>query len=321
MHPSEEAARSYLIADLSQAIQNVYPAAVLRPFGSYPVSLSTFLSDVDVTVEQLEQSMHVEPPSSCIRSSGIAFEAEESDLVQRCRTAPKSELPDESDSVNTELMPAPLSSSLDVHGGQQRPRYIYIDLTGDASDSSNGDGQHCNKRRRIQHESSGTIGDTDATAANNSYMSVTDAVDADLETAYALADAFDQKGYHNNCRQSAEDSTNTMPIFGNDYYWDSNAESVSASDSSRPTSALSKHVSVDFTRAQGVPDERESTGDAACDVICDSESFSSDSLQRQADLAGGVVEPTFVYVHEELRREKIAKLQRVFDGIKVRLIV
>ena len=55
MDEQEEEARNILLRDVEFTTQSVFPNAYIEAFGSFPVGLSTFLSDLDVTILGVDQ--------------------------------------------------------------------------------------------------------------------------------------------------------------------------------------------------------------------------------------------------------------------------
>lgn len=54
MDESESESRTSLILDVQDAVMSKFPTARIRLFGSYPVGLSTFLSDIDISVDNAD---------------------------------------------------------------------------------------------------------------------------------------------------------------------------------------------------------------------------------------------------------------------------
>ena len=303
MKESEEAARKFMIDDLTQAIQEVFPSAQVRPFGSYPVSLSTFLSDVDVTVEQLEQ-----PAQSLSQSSGnhdhdhSTSKDVEAAPSKRRRTTETTAAADHH--ASTGIIPADsldMSQILQVAGtrdnkvdGQPsavdthttclepQPQQV-IDLT--HGDTSSGSEQETTLLSRKRHRTlpSDSCDHSDSDSLLGYTLSVDrdhgsgSASDSDYAEAYALADAFDSENDRNNSRLHASIS----------------AEAAHSQDNDRCHRKTGSAASSDNSKTSFSTASTEET--------------STDSLQQLADL-DGISTPVFVYAIDEPRLEKIARL-------------
>lgn len=58
----EEEARVSMLLDIHDAVQSKFPSASISQFGSHPVGLSIFLSDLDISVDQITGDVQVPPP-------------------------------------------------------------------------------------------------------------------------------------------------------------------------------------------------------------------------------------------------------------------
>eukprot|EP01032_Pedospumella_encystans_P007562 gene7561-9059_t len=58
----EEEARVSMLLDIQDAVQSKFPMASISQFGSHPVGLSIFLSDLDISVDQITGDAQVPPP-------------------------------------------------------------------------------------------------------------------------------------------------------------------------------------------------------------------------------------------------------------------
>lgn len=289
-----------MIDDITRAIRNVFPSAQVRPFGSYAVSLSTFLSDVDVTVEHLENAV---PPaqisiSSTDKTASDVAGASPNKRQRRNETVPAVNLTkstiltkklDSTCSRNTHLQlvrdnleKLPMSASNDAKSVHQ-----VVDLTVDTTSSEQCNGAQSLKRRHTQFErDSGSGYKVSSTVEDRVGLS-----DADLAEAYALADALDRANNQNNSRSSAGDAADAVLTDSTEGdYWHSHsdiAESLEYSDNSKTSFSPIK-----------------------------TSASSSDSLQRQADIEG-IQAPRFSYARDEPRQNKVARLQRIFDELQV----
>lgn len=339
MDQSEQAARRYMLIDITEAIRRVFPSAQVRPFGSYPVSLSTFLSDVDVTVEQFEQPTQTTEPFRSGKTANTAVEAGRP--VGRARKRRRStEAPVESAAYiedhdpllihsvtdatkeveNTQrtrgnriMLPtsaAPNSCSRSSSSRGPSPEQQIIDLTGDTSSSnsevfmSNSNKRHHSQLQESYDDSSGV----ECVCDERSGIPT-----CDLTAAYALADAYDSANNHPNSsgiRQDYQEDVDAVLMGSGDDYWrDSNCESATSSSSS------SSHY---YTADGGNPVKAAACTATAHAAAAKGSSSSSavDSLQRLADL-GEDSGPIFAYVKDEPRLVKIMRLQKIFDGLKV----
>jgi hypothetical protein len=69
-----------MVLDIKDAVMCKFPAAVLREFGSYPVGLSIFLSDIDVSIDHIGEKEYLAAKSVSLRN-GIFYESKGGDLV------------------------------------------------------------------------------------------------------------------------------------------------------------------------------------------------------------------------------------------------